>query len=787
MDNPRATPLAPRLLGALALVTIPLIAWSRDIAVATVILAALSLLLRGERRFTLRAAILAPAGVCAALFLVWSFASVFWAPHGPWDTWLKSAAALLGGAFLSFLIAAQPDETIKRTTPSVLYAAGALFILLAVERATGGFFIGLDRTADTVFQRLTTLSGGLVLLCTTSFVCAALLSRYAGALIAYPLWIGMTLIVSVFYPMDAEVVAILCGAAVFMLILIGGRGMAAALMALMALGMIGWGFIAEGAADAGLHQWLIDRVDPNWGYRVEIWRYVHELIQGRLVQGYGFDSARVLGGSATMLPSFEGKTTFLHPHNGMLQLWLELGGIGVALFLAAGVLGFRTFLAAGPARLTLATGSATVTTSAVLWSLSFGVWQGWWLAVLGLTAAGAAFAVRALNPEAAQRKRLLFLVTEFYFFDALRKELIRGARAQGYEIYVAGRCRPGDLERAGGEITIIPFAWKRSPSLLVSLSYFIPDLLRVGRLLTDVRPDVLHNIALKSSILGSLAAIGRKTTVINAIHGFGFIFMSRGVMARTVQAGCGAVLKLSAHLNDALILLINRHDMALVRDRMGVPSQNLRLIHGTGIDLAKFTPLAAPPDTPFRFLVIGRLLYMKGIHIAVEALRLLRERGFAAELTLCGAPDSDNPSSIPETILAEWKRRPGLVFAGQVAEVKPYIAACHVLVLPSLGGEGLPRALSEAAASGRALIATDIPGSTEIVIDRKTGLVVPANDAAALADAMQWMVEHPADRQAFADAARLMMEQEFSSERVADSHAALYLNMPANSAPARVP
>jgi len=771
----RATPRAPRLLGGLALVTIPLIAWSRDAAVATVILAAFGFLFRGERRFTLRSAILTPPGTCGGLFLAWSLAAVFWAPHLPWDTWLKSGAAIVLGALLSLLIAGQSDEAVKRAAPRILYAAGALLLLLAVERATGGFFIGLDRTADTVFQRLTALSGGLVLLCTTSFACAVLLSRYLGALIAFPLWLGATLLVSVFYPMDAEVAAVLCGAAVFILILIGGRGMAVALMAVMAAGMVGWGFLAESAAGAGWHRWLIERVDPNWGYRVEIWRYVHELIQARAAQGYGFDSARVLGGSATMLPSFEGKTTFLHPHNGMLQLWLELGGIGVALFLSAAVLGFRKLLNTSPSRMTLATLCATVTSSAVLWSLSFGVWQGWWLAVLGLTAAGTLFAVRVLNPEPARPKRLLFLVTEFYFFDALRKELIRGARKQGYEIFVAGRCRPGDLERAAGEVTIVPFDWKRSPSILVSLAYVLPDLMRIGRVLTDVRPDVLHNIALKPSILGSLAAMGRKVTVINAIHGFGFVFMSRAPVARIVQAACGLVLKLSARFNEALILLINRHDLALVRGGMGVPASHLRLIHGTGIDLAAFMPLAEPPAAPFRFLVIGRLLYMKGIHIVVEALRLLRERGFAAELTLCGSPDPDNPSSIPEDVLAAWKQRPGLVFAGQVADVRPYIAACHVLVLPSLGGEGLPRALSEAAASGRALIATDIPGSTEIVIDRETGLVVPPNDAAALADAMQWMMEHPAERQAFARAGRALMEREFSSERVADAHAALYI------------
>ncbi len=767
------TPRLARLLAVLAFATIPLIAWSRDVAVVTSILGTFALLADGERRASLRSLVLAPASLCGAVFLIWTALSVLWAPHLPWTPLLKAVAAILVGALMSGLIAVRPYEANRRFMLGLLGAATALLALLIVERASGGALIGLDRPLDTVFQRLTTLSGGLVLLCTTSFACAAVLSRYLGALIAYPLWIALTLAVSVAYPMDAEVVAILSGSIVMGLVLLGGRVAAAGLMTAMVIVMLAWGNFAQSAASAGLHQWLIANVDPNWGYRVEIWRYVNELIQSRIVSGHGFDSARVLGGSATMLPSFEGKTTFLHPHNGMLQIWLELGLVGVALLVGTFALGFSRLLASDIGRLPLATVCATITASAVLWSLSFGVWQGWWLAVLGLTGATLTFAVNVTRPT-ERPKRLLFLVTEFYFFDALRKELIQGARAQGYEIIVAGRCRPGDNARAAGELTIIPFDWKRSPSLLVSMSYFIPDLIRVGGLLAAVNPTVLHNIAIKPSVLGSLAATGRDIRVINAIHGFGFLFLSRALIARFAQRICGAVLKLSTRLNQGLILLINSRDLAVVRERMGVAPQSLRLIHGTGIDLNAFRPLPAPPEQPFRFLVIGRLLYMKGVHVLVDAFRLLRERGLAAELTICGSPDPENPSSVPENILEEWGSRPGLVFAGQVPDVRPYLTACHVLILPSLGGEGLPRALSEAAASGRAMIATDIPGSTEIVIDRHTGLIVPPGDAAALADAMQWMMEHPTERGQFVQAARAHMERDFSSERVSAAHAALY-------------
>lgn len=751
-----------------AIVTVPLIAWSRDIAVATLILAALGLAARVTEWRTFMRELASPPALFAGLLVLWSVAAIFWAPHLPWQTWLKTVVNIGLSVGLAALLLRQPHDVISKAATAALVAALALAALLAIERFTGGFFVGLHRSAETEFQRLTTLSGGLVLLCTTCFASGLLLGRFVGALIAVPVWICAVLGLSLAYPMDAEVAAVLAGAFVLIAVLICGRAAAVGLMTLLMVGMLGWGFVAESAADAGLHHWLMANVDPNYGYRVEIWRYVSGLIKERVLAGYGFDSARALGSSATLLPAFDGKTSFLHPHNGMLQLWLELGLVGVTLLVTTAVVAFRSFLRRCPSRLALAVVCATSTTTSVIWSLSFGTWQGWWLAVMGLTAAATIVAVSSISGTTGNRKRLLFLVTEYYFFDALKKELTEGARAHGYEIVVAARCRPEDFAKAA-DITLIPCDWKRSPSLFVSLLYFVPDLVRVARLLNRVNPEVLHNIALKPSVIGSLAAVGRHMRVVNAIHGFGFLFLRHTLFPRLIQAACGLVLKLSSRFNESLLLLINRSDYALARDRMGLSETGLRLIPGAGIDLQRFPPKPEPSGT-FTFLVIGRLLYMKGTDVVIEAHRILRERGLDSNLVICGSPDPDNPSSIPEHVLKEWASRPGVILAGQVPDVRPYLEACHVLIHPSLGGEGLPRALTEAAASCRALIATEIPGNTEVVIRDRTGLLVPPKDAGALATAMQWMIEHPAERQLLAQAARSLVEQEFSSIRVLQTH-----------------
>jgi len=752
-----------------AVFSLPLIAWSRDIAVATLVLGAIAVLSDMRLRTAVGQSLTAGPAVLAGAFGVWSFASLFWAPTFAWDAWAKTVAALLLGICVACALPSLTAAAYNRLVKAVLLAAVLLLILLLFERLTDGLLIGLARQDETVFQRITALAGGLVLLCSSAFAVAVLMSRHFGTYIVIPLWIAAILGVSVAYPMDAEVMAVGGAALAFLIVLFTGRVGMIALLVIFVAGMLSWGFMAEAAAAAGWHHWLMTQ-DPNWGYRVEIWRYVSELSREHFIQGHGFDSARALGRNATLLPSFEGKTSFLHPHNGMLQIWLELGLVGVLLVVGTFAAAIGAFLKRKPSRLAQATVTATIIATGIMWSLSFGVWQGWWLAVLGLIACAVVLACRPA--PARTRKRLVFLVTEYYFFHALKKELTQGALAQGFEIIVAARCGSDSPTPDDPNITVIPFDWKRSSSLVVSLIYFLPDLFRVWRLMQRLDPDILHNIALKPSIVGALAVMGRDTQVISAIHGFGFVFFNRSLGARAIQAGIGMILKISSLTNATIFLLINRDDVALMQ-RIGVAPAQLRMMRGTGIDLQRFAPMPEPAP-PFTFLVIGRLLYMKGVDVLMDAHRLLQERGLVADLVVCGAPDPDNPSSIPPAVLDEWRTRAHVTFTGQVPDVRPLIAACHVLILPSRGGEGLPRALTEAAACGRPLIATAIPGSTEVALPDETGIVVPPGDPVALADAMQWMIQHPAERRRFGQAARALIEREFSSAHVAASHAALY-------------
>jgi glycosyltransferase involved in cell wall biosynthesis len=379
--------------------------------------------------------------------------------------------------------------------------------------------------------------------------------------------------------------------------------------------------------------------------------------------------------------------------------------------------------------------------------------------------------------QVRQKPRLVFLVTEYYFFHAMRKDLASAATCEAFDVHVIAFCgASGALARDGG-FQVTDFPWRRSNSLLQAALQFLPELNRVKRILRALRPDILHNIAMKPAIIGTLAA-PRGTRIVNTLTGFGFLFYARSLGARIAQTICAAVLRRASFDTKARLVVHNMVDGRFARERLGIPAADVRLIRGLGIDTNHFALLPQPiEDAPFRFLVITRLLYMKGVQVVIAAYQALLQRGIAAELHLCGAPDPENPSSIPEDVLKSWASLPGVRFLGQVPDVRVEIAACHAVVHAALGGEGLPRVLLEGSACGRALIATDVSGNSDIVVPGETGLMVAPDDVTALAQAMEWMTAHPADRLRFGAAGRARVVAEFASEHIAAGYDDLYRDL----------
>jgi O-antigen ligase len=372
-----ASSATPRLaLVWLGLAFVPLVAWSKDAAVVALMAAALIALFDPG----LRALVLArptPVLWAGAGFLIWALAAVAWSPIHNATDWFKAIPVIAAAAAVGRGLARAPDPLVQSLARPVLAVVFALGLLLLAERITGGFILGLARTGDSRDRLFDILSPGLALLSALAFPAAALLKARTGRPWAGWAFIAACFALGVTYHMDAAPVAIAAACISYVLVRFFKTPGFLLVMAGIAVVALSWGAVASLAWQHGEHTWLTGHINLNWGYRVEIWNRVHELIGERPWFGYGFDSGRTIAQGPGV--------SFLHPHNGLLQVRLELGLVGVVLFLGWGAAAVRNTLKTPMPLEARATIAATVTALAVFWLVSFGIWQGWWLAAIGLT------------------------------------------------------------------------------------------------------------------------------------------------------------------------------------------------------------------------------------------------------------------------------------------------------------------------------------------------------------------------------------------------------------------
>ena len=224
---------------------------------------------------------------------------------------------------------------------------------------------------------------------------------------------------------------------------------------------------------------------------------------------------------------------------------------------------------------------------------------------------------------------------------------------------------------------------------------------------------------------------------------------------------------------DSRVIVQNPEDGAALAG-FGVAQERIVLIRGSGVDTDHFTPLPEPPGPTVTVALVARMLRSKGVPDAVAAVRRLRAQGMAIELALAGPTDPDNRDSLSDAELAALTAEAGVEWLGRVEDVRAIWRRAAVAVLPSTYGEGVPKALIEAAACGRAIVATDMPGCREVVRAGETGLLVPPHDIGTLADALAALVRDPARRQAMGRSGRALVEREFGEAEVARQTIALY-------------
>jgi glycosyltransferase involved in cell wall biosynthesis len=300
----------------------------------------------------------------------------------------------------------------------------------------------------------------------------------------------------------------------------------------------------------------------------------------------------------------------------------------------------------------------------------------------------------------------------------------------------------------------------------------IAELLRLYR---RERPDLVHHVAMKPVLYGSLAAaLAGVPAVVNALAGMGYVFTSSGVKARLLRPLIRTAFRWLLDRPNSRLILQNPDDIAAIT-KGAVSAERVALIRGSGVDTQIFRPREEPEGTPVAVMV-SRMLWDKGVGELVEAARLLRRREVPLRVVLVGPPDPDNPASIPERQLRDWDASGDVAWWGERSDIAEIWARSHIAVLPS-HREGLPKSLLEAAACGRPMVAADVSGCREIVRDGVTGLLVPPGDAGALADALERLARDPGLRRRLGAAARDLVERELSEEGVVAQTLALYRSL----------
>jgi glycosyltransferase involved in cell wall biosynthesis len=371
-------------------------------------------------------------------------------------------------------------------------------------------------------------------------------------------------------------------------------------------------------------------------------------------------------------------------------------------------------------------------------------------------------------PSSYPTRRILYVANEDFAFLLNRLPMARAAREAGFEVHVATR-----VDKNRKAIEAEGFILHRIPFRRGGVSPFtaIPTILALRRIVNKIRPQIAHHSGLQCCVYGSIAALGKRNAVVNAITGLGYIFTSVTWRTRLLKRGMVLLLPWLFNRPQSLVLVQNPDDQAVL-ETLGIHQKQMVLIPGSGVDTDLLQPLPEPEGS-MTMGFAGRLLADKGIRALVAAFGILREQGYDIKLIIAGNPDPANPASVSLEEAQEWSRQPGITWLGHIDNIVPLWKRCHFAVLPS-HREGLPMSLLEAAACGRPMIAADAPGCREIVIDDQTGLLVPIEDPPRLAEAILRLVKSPELRARYGAAARKIVVDKLSAKIIGGAIVALY-------------
>lgn len=372
------------------------------------------------------------------------------------------------------------------------------------------------------------------------------------------------------------------------------------------------------------------------------------------------------------------------------------------------------------------------------------------------------------------KPRLLFVVNDPAFFRSHRLPLAIGAIQAGYDVWLASPAGDAVADLTVVGITHLPLSLVRAS---MNPLRELEALAVMRKVIATVKPDVMHMITMKPVLYcGVLARAHRVPLTVSAISGLGYTFLAQGTRAAVLRRGLLGAFRAALGSSRSRVIFQNPDDRDLFLAHSILKPRQVRMISGSGTDLSAFDEGDEVKGTPV-VLLPARMLWDKGVREFVEAAKILKKRGHEVRFVLSGNTDDQNPAAVPQAQLDAWHSEGVVEWLPHTQNIASRLAGAHIVALPSYR-EGFPKTLIDAAAAGRAVVTTDVPGCRDAIEAGVTGLLVPPKDGQSLADAIESLLLDPERRQQMGRASRRLAEAKYSIEDVVAQHLAIYAEVP---------
>ena len=375
-----------------------------------------------------------------------------------------------------------------------------------------------------------------------------------------------------------------------------------------------------------------------------------------------------------------------------------------------------------------------------------------------------------------RREKILLVANTGWYLYNFRLPLLSNLREKGLDVILVS---PKDkytakLEERG-------FKWieldlnRRSVNPFVELK----SLFKLFLIYWKERPDIVHHFTIKCVLYGTFAAkLSGISKVVNAITGLGYIYNNQSIKAKLLNKVTKPLYFLVLNAKRSKVVFQNLDDLKLLVQKKYTSTKKSILIPSSGVDVERFHFKHPKADVKeIKVLLASRLVADKGINEYVKAAEWIKSQGYSVKFILAGALYPDNPTAIAKEKILSWTHQGIIQWLGHIDNIEDVIDKADIVVLPSHGGEGVPKILIEAAAMGKALISTDVSGCRDVIDNGKNGFLVPPKQYMPLAKAIETLILEPDLRVNMGLRSRDKAIQDFNVKDVIQKTVAVYQSM----------